>query len=95
MAVLTWFRCSWAILNAAARRWIPALRLLVSARIAQLCHCEFCNDITQQDLAARQSGARTSCWRSPTGAAVRCSAKKERLALAYAEAATQDAAGGG
>ncbi len=66
----------------------PVLRSLVSARIAQLCHCEFCIDITSMTLAAR-SGARTSCWRSPTGAAVRCSAKKERLALAYAEAATQ------
>ncbi len=53
----------------------PVLRSLVSARIAQLCHCEFCIDITSMTLAAR-SGARTSCWRSPTGAAVRCSAKK-------------------
>ncbi len=66
----------------------PVLRSLVSARIAQLCHCEFCIDITSMILAAR-SVAGTSCWRSPTGAAVRCSAKKSAPALAYAEAATQ------
>ncbi len=65
----------------------PVLRSLVSARIAQLCHCEFCIDITSM-ISRRGAVARTSCWRSPTGAAVRCSAK-ERLALAYAEAATQ------
>ncbi|MFG7769550.1 carboxymuconolactone decarboxylase family protein, partial [Klebsiella pneumoniae] len=31
----------------------PVLRSLVSARIAQLCHCEFCIDITSMTLAAR------------------------------------------
>ncbi|KJO44764.1 carboxymuconolactone decarboxylase family protein [Klebsiella aerogenes] len=29
----------------------PLLRSLVSARIAQLCHCEFCIDITSMKLA--------------------------------------------
>ncbi|MCS5969512.1 carboxymuconolactone decarboxylase family protein [Klebsiella variicola subsp. variicola] len=66
----------------------PVLRSLVSARIAQLCHCEFCIDTHQHDprRAERQPG-QAAGGRS-TGAAVRCSAK-ERLALAYAEAATQ------
>ncbi len=53
----------------------PVLRSLVSARIAQLCHCEFCIDITSM-ISRRGAVARTSCWRSPTGAAVRCSAKR-------------------
>ena len=53
----------------------PVLRSLVSARIAQLCHCEFCIDITSM-TSRRGAGAVTSCWRSPTGAAVRCSAKR-------------------
>ncbi|GHK52370.1 hypothetical protein KPZU09_21060 [Klebsiella pneumoniae] len=48
----------------------PVLRSLVSARIAQLCHCEFCIDITSMTLAAR-SGSRDKLlavadWRSST-----------------------------
>ncbi|STT49164.1 carboxymuconolactone decarboxylase family protein [Klebsiella pneumoniae] len=66
----------------------PVLRSLVSARIAQLCHCEFCIDITSMILAAR-SGSQDKLlavadWRSST-----LFSEKERLALAYAEAATQ------
>lgn len=66
----------------------PVLRSLVSAHIAQLCHCEFCIDITSMTLAA-QSGSQDKLlavadWRSST-----LFSEKERLALAYAEAATQ------
>ncbi len=48
----------------------PVLRSLVSARIAQLCHCEFCIDITSMTLAAR-SGSQDKLlavadWRSST-----------------------------
>ncbi|MEN3205367.1 carboxymuconolactone decarboxylase family protein [Klebsiella pneumoniae] len=48
----------------------PVLRSLVSARIAQLCHCEFCIDITSMILAAR-SGSQDKLlavadWRSST-----------------------------
>nr|VXZ85826.1 Uncharacterised protein [Klebsiella pneumoniae] len=71
----------------------PVLRSLVSARIAQLCHCEFCIDITSMTLAAR-SGSRTSCWRSQTGAAVRCSAKRAPGA-GLCRSRHPDAAGGG
>lgn len=65
----------------------PVLRSLVSARIAQLCHCEFCIDITSMTLAARAGGDKllaVADWRSST-----LFSEKERLALAYAEAATQ------
>ncbi len=60
----------------------------LSARSAQLCHCEFCIDITSMTLAAR-SGSQDKLlavadWRSST-----LFSEKERLALAYAEAATQ------
>lgn len=63
------------------------LRSLVSARIAQLCHCEFCIDITSMTLAARAERDKllaVADWRSST-----LFSEKERLALAYAEAATQ------
>ncbi len=65
----------------------PVLRSLVSARIAQLCHCEFCIDITSMTLAAR-SGSRDKLlavadWRSST------LFSEKSAALAYAEAATQ------
>ncbi|HBT0116711.1 TPA: ABC transporter permease subunit [Klebsiella pneumoniae] len=58
----------------------PVLRSLVSARIAQLCHCEFCIDITSMTLAAR-SGSQDKLlavadWRSST-----LFSEKERLAL--------------
>lgn len=65
----------------------PVLRSLVSARIAQLCHCEFCIDITSMTLAARAEQDKllaVADWRSST-----LFSEKERLALAYAEAATQ------
>ncbi len=75
VAVLPGFRCSWAILNAAARRWIRAAALAgqrphrpaVPLRILYRYH--------QHDPRGAERG-RASCWRSPTGAAVRCSAKK-------------------
>lgn len=53
----------------------PVLRSLVSARIAQLCHCEFCIDITSM-TSRRGAEVATNCWRSPTGATVRCLASK-------------------
>ena len=34
----------------------PVLRSLVSARVAQLCLCEFCIDITNMKLAERSGG---------------------------------------
>lgn len=65
----------------------PVLRSLVSARIAQLCHCEFCIDITSM-ISRRGAVAdkllAVADWRSST-----LFSEKERLALAYAEAATQ------
>ncbi|MFH7127686.1 carboxymuconolactone decarboxylase family protein [Klebsiella pneumoniae] len=66
----------------------PVLRSLVSARIAQLCHCEFCIDITSMTLAARSAepGQAAGGRRLAQQYAVQ---RKERLALAYAEAATQ------
>ncbi|MDQ6190960.1 carboxymuconolactone decarboxylase family protein [Klebsiella pneumoniae] len=65
----------------------PVLRSLVSARIAQLCHCEFCIDITSMTLAARaEPGQAAGGRRLAQQYAVQ---RKERLALAYAEAATQ------
>lgn len=45
----------------------PLLRSLVSARIAQLCHCEFCIDITSMKLAQRAGGSE-NYWRLTTGA---------------------------
>ncbi|MDP1357616.1 carboxymuconolactone decarboxylase family protein, partial [Klebsiella pneumoniae] len=55
---------------------------------AQLCHGEVCIDITSMSLAAR-SGSQDKLlavpdWRSSTRFS-----EQERLALAYAEAATQ------
>ncbi len=35
----------------------PVLRSLVSARVAQLCLCEFCIDITNMKLAERSGGS--------------------------------------
>lgn len=65
----------------------PVLRSLVSARIAQLCHCEFCIDITSMTLAAQaEPGQAAGGRRLAQQYAVQ---RKERLALAYAEAATQ------
>ncbi len=71
----------------------PALRSLVSARIAQLRHREFCIDITRQD-SRRGAGCDKPLARSPTGAAVRRSAKSAWRWSAL-EVATPDAAGGG
>ncbi|MBD3701352.1 carboxymuconolactone decarboxylase family protein [Klebsiella pneumoniae] len=66
----------------------PVLRSLVSARIAQLCHCEFCIDITSMILAAR-SGSRGQAAGGRRLAQQYAVQRKERPALAYAEAATQ------
>ncbi len=49
----------------------PVLRSLVSARIAQqMCHCEFCIDITSMTLAARSGSTdkllAVADWRSST-----------------------------
>jgi AhpD family alkylhydroperoxidase len=38
----------------------PVLRALVSARIAQMCLCEFCVDITSMKLAERTGSAESS-----------------------------------
>lgn len=65
----------------------PVLRALVSARIAQMCLCEFCVDITNMKIAERTGSTdkllAVSDWRqSPLFSA------SERLALEYAEAAS-------
>ncbi|EIV2085640.1 TPA: carboxymuconolactone decarboxylase family protein [Klebsiella aerogenes] len=65
----------------------PLLRSLVSARIAQLCHCEFCIDITSMKLAQRTGGSEkllaVNDWRNSA-----LFSDSERLALEYAEAAS-------
>ncbi|WP_434641823.1 carboxymuconolactone decarboxylase family protein [Klebsiella sp. I138] len=63
----------------------PVLRSLVSARVAQLCLCEFCIDITSMKLAERTGSndklLAVAGWRqSPLFT------ENERLALEYAEA---------
>lgn len=65
----------------------PVLRSLVSARIAQMCLCEFCVDITSMKLAERTGSVdklqAVADWRqSPLFSEL------ERLALSYAEAAS-------
>jgi AhpD family alkylhydroperoxidase len=65
----------------------PVLRALVSARVAQMCLCEFCVDITSMKLAERTGSAdklfAVASWRqSPLFS------EDERLALEYAEAAS-------
>ncbi len=65
----------------------PLLRSLVSARIAQLCHCDFCIDITAMKLAERAGGSEklevVNRWRNSA-----LFSDNERLALEYAEAAS-------
>lgn len=65
----------------------PVLRSLVSARIAQLCLCEFCIDITSMKLAERSGGSdkllAVAGWRDSA-----LFSERERLALEYAEAAS-------
>lgn len=65
----------------------PVLRSLVSARIAQMCRCEFCIDITQMKLAQRSGGRdkllAVADWRHSG-----LFSDSERLALEYAEAAS-------
>ncbi len=65
----------------------PLLRSLVSARIAQLCHCEFCIDITSMKLTQRAGGSEkllaVNDWRNSG-----LFSDSERLALEYAEAAS-------
>lgn len=65
----------------------PLLRSLVSARIAQLCHCAFCVDITNMKIAQRTGSMdkllAVSEWQSST-----LFSETEKLALAYAEAAS-------
>ncbi|ELN0130071.1 carboxymuconolactone decarboxylase family protein [Raoultella planticola] len=65
----------------------PVLRALVSARVAQMCLCEFCVDITSMKLAERTGSddklLAVASWRQ-------CPlfSEHERLALEYAEAAS-------
>ncbi len=65
----------------------PVLRSLVSARVAQLCLCEFCIDITNMKLAERCGGSdkllAVAGWRDSA-----LFSERERLALEYAEAAS-------
>lgn len=65
----------------------PVLRSLVSARVAQLCLCEFCIDITNMKLAERCGGSdkllAVAGWRESA-----LFSERERLALEYAEAAS-------
>lgn len=65
----------------------PVVRSLVSARIAQMCLCEFCVDITSMKVAERTGSTdkllAVADWRqSPLFS------DEERLALEYAEAAS-------
>lgn len=65
----------------------PVVRSLVSARIAQMCLCEFCVDITSMKVAERTGSSdkllAVADWRqSPLFS------DEERLALEYAEAAS-------
>lgn len=65
----------------------PVVRSLVSARIAQMCLCEFCVDITSMKVAERTGSndklLAVADWRqSPLFS------DEERLALEYAEAAS-------
>ena len=61
--------------------------LFRSARIAQLCLCEFCIDITSMKLAERSGGSdkllAVAGWRDSA-----LFSERERLALEYAEAAS-------
>lgn len=65
----------------------PVIRSLVSARIAQLCLCEFCVDITNMKVAERTGSMdklmALSDWRQST-----LFNHTERLALDFAEAAS-------
>ncbi len=65
----------------------PVIRSLVSARIAQLCLCEFCVDLTNLKVAERTNSMdklmALSEWRNSA-----LFSDSERLALAYAEAMT-------
>ena len=63
----------------------PRLRALVSARIAQLCHCEFCIDITSMKLAERADG-NDKLWALNDWRESALFSESERLALEYAEA---------
>ena len=53
----TWFRMFVGYLERRRSPLDPVLRSLVSARIAQLCHCEFCIDITSMKLARRAAAS--------------------------------------
>lgn len=65
----------------------PLIRSLVSARIAQLCHCEFCVDITNMKIAER-TGSMDKLLALPGWRDSDLFSPAERLALTYAEAAT-------
>lgn len=65
----------------------PVIRSLVSARIAQLCHCEFCVDITNMKIAER-TGSMDKLMALPSWRDSDLFSPVERLALNYAEAAT-------
>ena len=65
----------------------PALRSLVTVRVSQINHCEFCVDINASTLMKRgvseEKVARLSTWRSSDGFSA-----AERLALELTEAIT-------
>ena len=65
----------------------PVIRSLVSARIAQLCLCEFCVDITNMKIAER-TGSMDKLLALPGWRDSSLFSDTERLALDYAEAAT-------
>ncbi|BBU83487.1 hypothetical protein EIMP300_48870 [Escherichia coli] len=55
----------------------PVVRSLVSARIAQMCLCEFCVDITSMKVAERTGSTdKLSCWQWLTGGKARSLAMK-------------------
>ncbi len=53
----------------------PVVRSLVSARIAQMCLCEFCVDITSMKVPSVPAAA-INCWQWLTGGKARSSAMK-------------------
>ena len=64
------------------------LRALVSARVAQLCHCEFCVDITHMKIMKTSEKGMDKLLALPEWQHSPLFNEQEKIALAYAEAAT-------
>lgn len=65
-----------------------SLRSLVSARVAQLCHCAFCVDITSMKIVKTDEKNMDKLMALPDWQNSPLFSDIERLALTYAEAAT-------